>query len=75
LASQKGPPESFPDRKKVYDACPHCGAVLSPWQKVLLGVDRALMCRQCWYRIILDVFDDTEERSREDKPQSKDEKQ
>jgi DNA-directed RNA polymerase subunit RPC12/RpoP len=75
LASQKGPPESFPDKKKVYDACPHCGAELSPWQKVLLSVDRALMCRQCWYRIILDVFDDTEERSREDKSQSKDEKQ
>jgi DNA-directed RNA polymerase subunit RPC12/RpoP len=38
----------------VFDACPHCGRDLSPWEKVLLGVDRALMCKHCWYRIILD---------------------
>lgn len=44
-------------RTRVYDACPHCGAALSPWEKVLLNVDRALMCKHCWYRIILDVFD------------------
>jgi DNA-directed RNA polymerase subunit RPC12/RpoP len=42
----------------IPEACPHCGQKLSPWQRVLLGVDRALMCRSCWYRIILDVFDD-----------------
>jgi hypothetical protein len=36
-------------------SCPHCGNPLSPWEKVLLGVDRALMCRHCWYRIILDA--------------------
>ena len=41
--------------KTVFDKCPHCGAPLSPWEKVLLGVDRALMCRHCWYRIIQDV--------------------
>ncbi|MGE5401467.1 MAG: hypothetical protein ACM3S2_13780 [Ignavibacteriales bacterium] len=40
----------------VYDACPHCGRQLSPWEKVLLGVDRMIMCKGCWYRIILDVF-------------------
>jgi hypothetical protein len=31
---------------------------LSPWQQVLLSVDRALMCKNCWYRIIIDVFDE-----------------
>jgi DNA-directed RNA polymerase subunit RPC12/RpoP len=40
---------------KTYDACPHCGRKLSPWQKVLLTVDRALVCKNCWYRIILDI--------------------
>jgi hypothetical protein len=42
----------------VYDACPHCGRVLSPWEKVLLSVDRTLVCKGCWYRIILDIFND-----------------
>ena len=40
---------------KISDACPHCGRKLSPWEHVLLSVDRTLMCNQCWYRIILDV--------------------
>jgi len=44
--------------KTVYDSCPHCGRVLSPWEKVLLSVDRMLMCKGCWYRIILDVYSD-----------------
>jgi DNA-directed RNA polymerase subunit RPC12/RpoP len=35
--------------------CPHCGVKLSSWEQVLLNVDRALMCKNCWYRIILDV--------------------
>lgn len=43
---------------KVFDSCPHCGQKLSPWQQVLLGVDRALMCRNCWYRILLDVYEE-----------------
>ena len=43
------------------DACPHCGRKLSPWQQVLLSVDRALMCRNCWYRIILDAEHDESE--------------
>ena len=42
---------------KRFDACPHCGQKLSPWQQVLLSVDRALMCKNCWYRIIADVFE------------------
>jgi DNA-directed RNA polymerase subunit RPC12/RpoP len=37
----------------VYESCPHCGHPLSPWEKVLLNVDRALMCKHCWYRIML----------------------
>lgn len=45
-------------KREVYDACPHCGHQLSPWEKVLLSVDRALMCRHCWYRIILDRFEE-----------------
>ena len=40
------------------EACPHCGQKLSPWQQVLLNVDRALMCRNCWYRIILDKYEE-----------------
>jgi len=51
-----------PQHRRVYDACPHCGRKLSPWQQVLLSVDRALMCRNCWYRIILDV-DDEEQKT------------
>jgi DNA-directed RNA polymerase subunit RPC12/RpoP len=35
--------------------CPHCGVKLTSWEQVLLNVDRALMCKNCWYRIILDV--------------------
>jgi len=50
--------------KKILDACPHCGHELSPWEKVLLGVDRVLMCRHCWYRIILDVrYEDTSDKN------------
>jgi len=52
------------ERKKhsgVFDACPHCGRKLSPWQQVLLSVDRALMCRNCWYRIILDAEEESPE--------------
>lgn len=41
----------------IPESCPHCGASLSPWEQVLLGVDHALVCRHCWYRIILDVFE------------------
>ena len=44
-----------PLRSEVFESCPHCGRELSPWERVLLGVDRALMCKHCWYRIILDA--------------------
>jgi DNA-directed RNA polymerase subunit RPC12/RpoP len=48
-------PDDPDQRPQVYEACPHCGRALSSWEKVLLSVDRALMCKNCWYRIILDV--------------------
>ncbi len=41
---------------ETIEYCPHCGHKLSPWQQVLLKVDRALTCKNCWYRIILDVL-------------------
>ena len=46
---------------KTLENCPHCGVKLSRWEQVLLNVDRALMCKNCWYRIILDVFNDQED--------------
>ena len=44
---------------KVPDTCPHCGKKLTPWQQVLLATDRELVCKGCWYRVILDVNPDT----------------
>ncbi len=43
------------EHNEILDACPHCGHPLSPWQQVLLSVDRVLVCNNCWYRIILDT--------------------
>jgi DNA-directed RNA polymerase subunit RPC12/RpoP len=51
--------EGLKKRKGVPGACPHCGNELSPWQQVLLATDRALVCKKCWYRIILDVLPDS----------------
>ena len=56
--------------KEVPDACPHCGYKLSPWQQVLLATDRALVCKNCWYRIILDLIPKTKKT---DSDKSKDE--
>lgn len=50
--------QSYVRTRKVYDACPHCGQDLSPWQQVLLSIDRALVCKNCWYRIILEVSEE-----------------
>jgi hypothetical protein len=47
--------QSSAKTRKTCDACPHCGHELSPWQQVLLTIDRALVCKNCWYRIILDI--------------------
>jgi hypothetical protein len=50
-------------KKKIpTDVCPHCGVKLSRWEQVLLNVDRALLCKNCWYRIILNIFDDEEDQ-------------
>jgi len=46
-----------PKKPKTFTQCPHCGRELSPWEQVLLNVDRALMCKSCWYRIVLDAYD------------------
>jgi DNA-directed RNA polymerase subunit RPC12/RpoP len=48
---------------RITDACPHCGHELSPWQQVLLTIDRALVCKNCWYRIILDISEAEEKSS------------
>jgi len=53
--------QASPNARKVYDACPHCGHELSPWQQVLLTIDRALVCKNCWYRIILDISEDEQD--------------
>lgn len=51
------------DEQKVPDACSHCGNKLSAWQQVLLKVDRALVCKNCWYRIILEPPSESKEES------------
>ena len=58
--------------EKIFDSCPHCGQKLSPWQQVLLSVDRVLTCKNCWYRIILDVFEEgnDEKENNKNKPKS-----
>lgn len=50
------------DNTEKIENCPHCGVKLSPWQKVLLNVDRAIMCKNCWYRIIIET-DEPEDKS------------
>ncbi len=56
----KEPPDKPPE--EAYESCPHCGEALSPWQLVLLAVDRALVCKKCWYRIILDAPEEKNEK-------------
>ena len=64
------------DKEETLDNCPHCGTKLSPWQKVLLNVDRAIMCKNCWYRIILDPksLDDSKQKSSSKENEAKKEK-
>jgi DNA-directed RNA polymerase subunit RPC12/RpoP len=52
--------KGYAKARKVFETCPHCGQELSPWQQVLLSIDRALVCKNCWYRIILDISEDEE---------------
>lgn len=42
------------DKNEALENCPHCSAKLSPWQKVLLNVDRVIVCKNCWYKILLE---------------------
>ena len=67
-------PNENPEQKQnILDACPHCGHKLSPWQQVLLSVDRALTCKNCWYRITLDVFEPEPEKPLDNEEEKKDE--
>ncbi len=46
----------MPEKKEKQDylkKCPKCGNSFTPWQKVLLKVDRELICKKCWQKIIL----------------------
>lgn len=56
-------------KTEIFESCPHCGHKLSPWQQVLLSVDRALTCKNCWYRIILNppAKDENTDKSKDDK--------
>lgn len=60
------------NKDQIPDTCPHCGRQLSPWEQVLLRVDRALMCKGCWYRIFLDTFDPPLPPSFDHKPEQED---
>ena len=59
------------ENSESVEFCPHCGHRLSPWQQVLLRVDRALTCKNCWYRIILDVFEGENEKDENNKNKPK----
>lgn len=50
----------------VPDSCPHCGHKLTPWQQVLLKVDKALVCKNCWYRIILENIEEQKQPDKKD---------
>lgn len=52
-------------QQKSYTKCPHCGQSLSPWEQVLLSVDRVLTCRHCWYRILMDIKPDENQDHKE----------
>jgi DNA-directed RNA polymerase subunit RPC12/RpoP len=58
-------------KSAVYETCPHCGRPLSPWEQVLLSVDRALMCKSCWYRIYLDPVEEKESKEKTQEHKSK----
>lgn len=65
--------DDFLTKQKVPDTCPHCGKNLTPWQQVLLATDRALVCKNCWYRIILDVVPHPDQNSSNSQKQNKEE--
>jgi len=57
--------------EKIPDSCPHCGNRLSSWQQVLLKVDRAIVCKNCWYRILLEVLPDEKNKKQIENNKSK----
>jgi DNA-directed RNA polymerase subunit RPC12/RpoP len=63
--TDKGQEDNQPhaQAQTIHKTCPHCGHKLSPWQQVLLSVDRALVCKNCWYRIILEISEGQENDS------------
>ncbi len=63
-----GSPEK-PGNEKIPTKCPHCGVKLSAWEQVILSVDRMLMCKNCWYRIVLDAF--SKDKNNDDKTKEK----
>ena len=64
--------KSTNDRQpKFFCACPHCGQELSPWEKVLLSVDRALTCKHCWYRIVLEITQRDQKPTQDQQSQEK----
>ena len=65
--------DEIPGRQNVPDSCPHCGNKLTPWQIVLLATDRALVCKKCWYSIILDVHEKATIQKSSGSEKSKDE--
>ncbi len=56
------------DQQKINvpESCPHCGKKLTPWQQVLLRVDKALVCKNCWYRIILESSEEHSQPKKQD---------
>ena len=58
-----------PGRQSPIEACPQCGRELSSWEQVLLSVDRALICKGCWYRILLNIYDDQPSSNQTGKPE------
>ncbi len=59
--NREGPKLLNSKSTQIRETCPHCGTELSPWQQVLLAVDHVLVCRRCWYTIILDVHEKQEQ--------------
>ena len=55
MDESKKPEKTALTKSHALSRCPHCGVKLSSWEQVLLNVARVLLCKNCWYRIILDV--------------------
>jgi hypothetical protein len=55
------------DKNKTPDKCPHCDYPLTSWQRILLNIDRALVCKNCWYRISLNDEETKENKDNKEK--------